>query len=110
MLTSQHARADCLVNPFDLGHVDATARVADEHGSRHLQAGDRLPTAGGDGARTRRDDLTPLEKRLHARVVLELLESLERRETRILIVETDDEADVGPVVVEVIGEAATVCA
>src|SRR3569833_4111339 len=108
MLAREHARADGLVNARDLRYVDAAARVADEHASRHLQAGDRLPAARGNGARTSRHDLATFQERLHARVVFELLESLERREARILVVEADDESDIRPVIVEVIDDAATV--
>src|SRR3569833_1939792 len=108
MLAREHARADGLVNALDLRYVDAAARVADEHASRHLQAGDRLPAARGNGARTSRHDLATFQERLHARVVFELLDSLERREARILVVEADDESDLRPVIVEVIDEAATV--
>src|SRR3569833_2046161 len=97
MLAREHARADGLENDLDLRYVDADARVADEHASRHLQAGDRLPAARGPGARSSRHDLATFQERLHARVVLDLLESLELREARILVVEADDDSDIRPV-------------
>src|SRR5262249_9657746 len=55
-----------------------------------------------------RDDLSALEEHLHARVVLVLLESLERRKSRVAVIEPDDVADIHAVVVEVIEEAAGV--
>ena len=41
-------------------------------------------------------------------MILVLLECLERLESRILVVQADDEADVNPVVVQVIEETAAV--
>src|SRR6185437_5574015 len=73
-----------------------------------FQARNRLPAAGRDRACPRCDNLATLQERLHARVVLELLERLERREARVLVVEADDETDIRAVVVEVVNEAATV--
>src|SRR4029077_20011060 len=63
---------------------------------------------GGDGASARREDLATLEQRLHARVMLELLEGLEGREARILVIEADDETDIHPIGIEVIDEAAAI--
>ena len=108
MLRGQHPGADGLVHAFDLRHVDAAAGVADQHGARHLQARDRLPAARRDGARAGREDLPALEQRLDLRVMLELLECLEGRQPRILVIEPDDEADVDAVLVEVIDEAAAI--
>ena len=41
-------------------------------------------------------------------MVLELLESLERLEARVGVIETDDEADVDAILVEVVQEAAAI--
>src|SRR5262249_53677396 len=108
VLAGQRPRADRLVHALDLGEIERAAGVADQDGARHLERGRRLPAAGGDGARTRREDLAAFEQRLDARMILVLLERLEWREARIAIVEADDVADVHAVVVEVVEEAAGV--
>ena len=108
VLAGQRAGADRLVHALDLGEVQRAARVADQHRARHFQRRRRLPAAGGDGARPGRDDLPALEQRLDARVVLVLLERLERLQARVLIVQADDVADVHAIVIEVVQEAAGV--
>src|SRR5690348_5775231 len=105
VLPGQRPGADRLVYALDLGEVERAAGIADEDGAWHLQGRGRLPAAGGDGAGAGRDDLAPLEQSLDARMVLVLLEGLERSEPGILVVEADDVADVHPVVVEVVEEA-----
>ena len=104
----QHAGADGLVDALDLGKVQATAGVADDHGARHLQSRNRLPAAGGDGAGTGGQNLAAFQQRLHLRMVLELLERLEGCEARVFVVESHDKSHVHAVLVEVIDEAATV--
>ena len=108
VLCSEHAATDGLVDALDLGHIERTGRITHQHRARHLHLGERLPTARSDGAGTRGEDLTALEQRLDARMVLELLESLEGLQARIAVVESDHIADIHAVVVEVVEEAATV--
>ncbi len=96
------------MDPLDLGQVEAAATVPDQHRARHIEARNRLPAAGGDGARAGRENLTALEEGLHRGMVLELLEGLERHEARVLVVQADHEPDIGAVVIEVIDEAAAV--
>src|SRR6266576_661804 len=74
----------------DVLAVERPARIADEDRARHLERRRRLPAAGRDGARPRREDLPTLEERLDARVVLVLLEGLEGLEPRIAVVEAHD--------------------
>src|SRR5579863_2542861 len=108
MLGGERSGADSLMNALDLRQIHAPAGIADEQGARHLEARDRLPAAGRNGARARGQDLASLEQRLDGWVVLELLERLEWHEARVLVVETHDEADVCPIAVEMIDEAAAV--
>ena len=84
VLGGQRAGADRLVNALDLEHVQRAGGIADQQRARHLQLRQRLVTAGGDRARAGGQDLAAFEQRLDARVVLELLEGLERLESRIL--------------------------
>src|SRR6266699_7231997 len=105
VLAGERPGADRLVYALDLGEVERPARIADEDRARHLERRRRLPAAGRDGARPRREDLPTLEERLDARVVLVLLEGLEGLEPRIAVVEAHDIADVHAVVVEVIEKA-----
>src|SRR4029077_361610 len=97
-----------LVYALDLDEVQRPTGIADEDRPRHLERRQRLPAPRGDGAGTRGEDFAALEERSDLRMVLELLESLERREARILIVEPDDVPDVHAVIVKVIEEAAGV--
>src|SRR5256714_9077239 len=108
VLPGERAAADRLMHALDLGEVQRPARIADEDRARHLQRRGRLPAAGRNGARPRRDDLPAREQPLHARVILVLLEGLEGLQARILVVEADDVTDVHAVLVEVIQEAAGV--
>src|SRR6185437_8551786 len=91
-----------------LGQIDTATGVADQQGPRHLQAWDRLPAAGCDGAGSRGEDLAPFEQRFHRRMMLELLKGLEWRQARILVVEPDDESDIQAILVEMVDEAAAV--
>src|SRR5437762_12021870 len=104
-LAGERPGADRLVHALGLGEVERPARIADEERARHLGRRRRLPAAGRDGARPRREDLPTLEERLDARVILVLLEGLEGLEPRIAVVEAHDIADVHAVVVEVIEKA-----
>src|SRR5205807_2244069 len=54
------------------------------------------------------DDLAPLQQRLDLGVVFVLLKRFERLQARILVVEADDEADVDPVIAQVIEKTAAV--
>src|SRR5207248_1933871 len=103
VLAGERPGADRLVHALDLGEVERPARIADEDRARHLERRRRLPAAGRDGARPRREDLPTLEERLDARVVLVLLEGLEGLEPRIAVVEAHDIADVHAGVGGVIG-------
>src|SRR6185312_7314747 len=62
---------------------------------------DYRPCAGGL-------DLATFQQRLHAGMVLELLEGLERFEFRVLVIQARHEAHVHPVLIQVIEEAAAV--
>ena len=50
----------------------------------------------------------PCEERFDRRMILELLERLERLESRVLVIQADDEADVNAIIVQVIEETAAV--
>src|SRR5262249_13039899 len=108
VLPGQRTTADRLVYAFYLGEVEGAAGIPHQNGAGHLQCWCRLPAAGRNGARSGGDDLTTLEQRFAARVVLVLLKRLERLQARVLVVEPDDVADVHAVVVEVIEKAARV--
>src|SRR5579884_2163588 len=96
------------MDALDLRHVDAASGIADQERARHVEARHRLPAAGGDRSSAGGDDLAALEEGLHGRMMFELLERLERGESRVLVIESDDESDIGPVAVEMIDEAAAV--
>ena len=96
------------MDALDLGHVQRTAGIANQQCARHLEFWHRLPTACGDGARAGCDNFAALEQSLDARVVLELLEGFEGLQARIFVVKANDIADVHPIVVEVIQEAAAI--
>ncbi len=96
------------MHALDLGDVERPGGIADEQGSRHVHAWQRLEAALDDRAGPGRNDLAAFEQRRDFRMMLELLEGLERRETRVLIIEPDHVADVQPVLVEVIEKAAAV--
>ena len=100
-----HARANGLMNALDLGHVERSAGVAQQQGAGHFQSRHRLIAAFDDGARATRDNLSALQQSLDVRVVFPLLEGLERLESRILVIQADHEADVHPIIVEVIDES-----
>src|SRR6185295_19246090 len=68
----------------------------------------RLIAARGNRARAGSEDLAAFEQRLDARMMLELLERLERLEARIAIVQADEVAGVNAILVEVIEKAAAV--
>src|SRR5580700_5222828 len=108
MLRGERAGADRLVDALDLRHVEAARAVADQHAARHLEPRNRLPSARSNGARPRGEYLASLEQRLDAAVMLELLERLERRQTRVLVIQADDEAHVDAIVVEMVDEAAAI--
>src|SRR5438067_4462285 len=94
VLAGERPGADRLVHALDLGEVERPARIADEDRARHLERRRRLPAAGRDGARPRREDLPTLEERLDARVVLVLLEGLEGLEPRVAVGEAFELSDV----------------
>ena len=108
MFGREHARTHRLVHALDLRHVERAAGVADQQGTRHLERRHRLPAALDDRARAVGDQFAAVEQRLQARMILELLERLERLEARVRVIEADDEADVEPVLVELVEEAAAV--
>src|SRR5581483_7548966 len=90
----QRAGANGLMDSLDLRDIDAAAGIPDQQRARHLQLRDGLPAAGGNRACSGREDLATFQELTHARMVFELLERLEGREARILIVEADDESHV----------------
>src|SRR5207237_10259357 len=69
VLPGERAAADRLMHALDLGEVQRPARIADEDRARHLQCRGRLPAAGRNGARARRDDLPARERPPPARVI-----------------------------------------
>ena len=97
-----------MVNTFDFRHVERAARVAEEQCARHFELRHRLIAAFNDGARAARNDLPALQQTLDLRVILPLLECLERFEARIFVIKTHDKADIYPIMVEVIDKAAAV--
>src|SRR5262249_24082211 len=76
----------------------------------HLEGRCRLPAARDDRSRTRREDLAAFEQGFDGRMVLVLLKGFEGLQTRIAVVEAHDVPDIHPIAVEVIEEAAGVCA
>src|ERR1700733_5903192 len=96
------------MHALDLGEVERAAGIADEDRARHFQGRSRLPAAGRHRASAGRDDLAALEQGLDARMIFVLLERLERLQTRILVVEADDVADVHAILVEVVEKASGV--
>ena len=78
MLGRERATADRLVHALDLRHVQRARRVADHQQSRRVHPRQRLPAARGDRARAVGQEFAAFEQRPDARVMLELLESLER--------------------------------
>ncbi len=108
MRRCQHSRANGLVNALYLRQIDTARGITNQQRARHLQLRDRLPAACGNGARTGSEDLAAFQQRSHARVMLELLKRLEWRETRVLVVQSHDEANVDLVRFEVVREAAAV--
>src|SRR5262249_5908365 len=93
---------------FDLWHIEQARGIADQHRTGHFDFRQRLIAALHDRARTRGDYGSAFKQRFDLRVVLELLESLERRQQRIAVVETGDESYGDAILIEVIQERPTV--
>src|SRR5258707_3640252 len=96
------------MDALDLRRIERAAGVADQHRTRHFQRRHRLIAAFDHGARTARDDLAALQQALDVGVILVLLESLERFEARVFIVQADHESDVHSIVVEVVKKTSAI--
>ena len=108
MFRGERAATDSLVHALDLRDIQRARRIADQHEPRRLHAWQRLPAASSDRAGAIGQKLAALKQRVNPRMVLELLERLERPEARILVVESDDITDVHAIVIEVVEKASAI--
>ncbi len=102
----QHAGLHGVVAALDARHVHEARRTADQGAAGEGQFRHRLEAALGDGAGAVRDARAPLQMLGDGRVVLELLELVERRKEGVLVVQVDDEADGHIAIAEVVQERA----
>ena len=108
MVGGHHAAAHRHVNALDFGHVKCAGGVSDQDSARHFQLGQGLEPALDQGTGAGRDDLPAREQGMDPRVMLELLKCLERREGGVFVIQTDHEADVHAVLIQVVDKAAAV--
>ncbi len=92
-LGRQHAAAHRQVDALEAHRVHEVRRVADDQRAIDEQVRLRVPAAFGQRLRAVAHDLAALEDAADERMPLEMLERRVRIEQRILVVETDDEAD-----------------
>ncbi|MNQ77744.1 hypothetical protein D3C85_926300 [compost metagenome] len=100
----QHAGLHGVVAALDARHVHKARRAADQGAAGEGQLGHRLESALGDGAGAVGDAGAALQMLGDGRVVLELLELVERRQEGVLIVQVHHEADGHVAVAEVVQE------
>src|ERR1051325_2199592 len=100
MLGGHHAGEDGVVRTLDAREVDEAGAIADQRAARKYQARHGLPAALVDRARPVGGALTALEGPSDARVLLEALKFLERRDIRVAVVQVHDEPDGDLIVLE----------
>src|SRR5262249_49499833 len=81
---------------------------ADEQPTRECQARQRLQPTFAERARAVGNALAALQQALDHRMMLETLEFLERRQVRIFVIESDDEADGDEIVFPVVEPRAAI--
>src|SRR6202142_2673626 len=96
------------MDALDFGHFERAAGIPDQQRAGHLEGGHGLISALDDGSCAPRDDLAALQQALDIRMIFPLLERLEGLEARILVIQSDDEADIHAVLVQMIKKAASV--
>src|ERR1700690_1416814 len=96
------------MDALDFGHFERAAGIPDQQRAGHLQVGHGLISALDDGSCTPRDDLAALQQGFDIRMIFPLLERLEGLEARILVIQSDDEADVHAILAQMIKKAAAI--
>ena len=92
VLRGQYPGPECLVGAFYFWQVQQSGGVADQKCTRHFESRQGLRAALDDRASTTRQNLSPVKQGLYERMVLELLERLERGERGVCVIQRTDEA------------------
>src|SRR5690606_29314218 len=101
---SEHTALDRRVAALDARRVQEARLAADEAAAREGEFRQRVDAAGRDRSGAVRQPLAALEHGTNCRMRLVTLEFFVRRQVRITVIQTDDEADGDLVVAPVIEE------
>mmetsp|Transcript_100221 Transcript_100221/g.269175 ORF Transcript_100221/g.269175 Transcript_100221/m.269175 type:complete len:448 (+) Transcript_100221:603-1946(+) len=96
------------VAALDLRHVEESRSATSDHAAREGQLRNRLDAALVQDPGAIGDASAPLQKCLHTRVQLELLELLVRAQVGVRVVQANDHADVNQVALHVVDEGTTI--